>query len=301
MQTAIHGLTPSFEELRTDITDTSCLSTPQLCYSLSDFVKRGCGFVNGRIDIHRTVVTLTTLKNPCSQFNQKIMTVFISCSDQSMISEDSQDPLELPSSPAGHSTEPSTPADSNLEGGTEVLYVCEASIDAASMATPTISAAARASIEADRKQLVMEEINAAIMQKKAYEQKIEKEKIQPDGKDRFRVACHMPWQSGSMHNCDSWLNPDFEELRTDITDTSCLSTPQLCYSLSDFVKRGCGFVNGRIDIHRTVVTLTTLKNPCSQFNQKIMTVFISCSDQSMISEDSQDPLELPSSPAGHST
>ncbi|KAG0715180.1 hypothetical protein GWK47_012546 [Chionoecetes opilio] len=41
MQPADHGLTPSFEELRTDITNTSCLSTLQLCYSLSDFVKRG--------------------------------------------------------------------------------------------------------------------------------------------------------------------------------------------------------------------------------------------------------------------
>ncbi|KAG0718422.1 hypothetical protein GWK47_007690 [Chionoecetes opilio] len=52
MQPADHGLTPSFEELRTDITNTSCLSTPQLCYSLSDLVKRGCGFINGRIGIH---------------------------------------------------------------------------------------------------------------------------------------------------------------------------------------------------------------------------------------------------------
>ncbi|KAG0728367.1 NFX1-type zinc finger-containing protein 1 [Chionoecetes opilio] len=52
MQPADHGLTPSFEELCTDITNTSCLSTLQLCYSLSDFVKRGCGFVNGRIGIH---------------------------------------------------------------------------------------------------------------------------------------------------------------------------------------------------------------------------------------------------------
>ncbi|KAG0724924.1 Thioredoxin-like protein 1 [Chionoecetes opilio] len=43
MQPADHGLTPSFEELRTHITNTSFLFTPQLCYSLSDFVKRGCG------------------------------------------------------------------------------------------------------------------------------------------------------------------------------------------------------------------------------------------------------------------
>ncbi|KAG0730340.1 Thioredoxin domain-containing protein 11 [Chionoecetes opilio] len=49
MQPADHGLTPSFEELRTDITNTSCLSTPQLCYSLSDFVKRGT-FVSGAKD-----------------------------------------------------------------------------------------------------------------------------------------------------------------------------------------------------------------------------------------------------------
>ncbi|KAG0726284.1 Solute carrier family 22 member 13 [Chionoecetes opilio] len=41
MQPADHGLTPSFEELRTDITNTSCLSTRQHCYGLSDIVKRG--------------------------------------------------------------------------------------------------------------------------------------------------------------------------------------------------------------------------------------------------------------------
>ena len=52
MQPTDHGPTSCFEPLRTDVTNASCLSTPQLCHRLFDFIKRGCSFVNGWISIH---------------------------------------------------------------------------------------------------------------------------------------------------------------------------------------------------------------------------------------------------------
>ena len=47
-----HGLASSFKRLRTYVTNASCLSTPQPCHSLFDFINRGCSFVNGQISIH---------------------------------------------------------------------------------------------------------------------------------------------------------------------------------------------------------------------------------------------------------
>lgn len=46
MQPMDHGCTSSFDQLHTSVARTSCFSTPQLCHSLSDLVKRGWGFLS---------------------------------------------------------------------------------------------------------------------------------------------------------------------------------------------------------------------------------------------------------------
>ena len=53
MQPTDHGFTPNFEQLRTDVADDSCLSTPKLPHSLFDIASGGCGFVDGWISIQR--------------------------------------------------------------------------------------------------------------------------------------------------------------------------------------------------------------------------------------------------------
>ena len=62
MQPTDHGFNPSFEQLYTDDTETSCLSTPQLCHSLFDIINGGGGwsFLSGWISCKE----LGTQKNP---------------------------------------------------------------------------------------------------------------------------------------------------------------------------------------------------------------------------------------------
>ena len=53
MQTTDHALASRFEQLHTDVTNASCLSTPQTCHRLFVLMKRGYSFVNKYISIYQ--------------------------------------------------------------------------------------------------------------------------------------------------------------------------------------------------------------------------------------------------------